>query len=161
MRERDGQTRDKVNTMGCKLQPKVGTWAFAVYSSFQLFCILLKIFLGNVGKKGGKKKRCELGIYYKWWEIPKGHFSKKWPLICLLFAILNAFSIDTGPLETHLTWNMAKINSVFSFPVAVRIYKVSKHLLSAKQYDRCCFLKNLLPLSHGISSLPFRVPVAL
>lgn len=44
------------------------------------------------------------------------------------------------PTETHLTWNIAKINSVFSFFSCDEIPQtLPNHLLTAKQYDRCCF----------------------
>lgn len=53
--ERDGQTRDKVNTMGCKLQSRRWGREHLLYSSFN-FSVYLKIFR-KCWEKGGKKKK--------------------------------------------------------------------------------------------------------
>lgn len=78
MRERDGQTRDKVNTTECKLQSRRWGREHLLYSSFN-FSVYLKIFFRKCWEKGGKKKKDVNLEYIINDEIPKGHFSKKWP----------------------------------------------------------------------------------
>lgn len=80
------------------------------------FLYTWKFSLGNVGKKEARKKKEDVNLEYIINdEIPKGHFSKKWPFNMSVVCNFERIFHWHRPTETHLTWNMAKINSVFSF----------------------------------------------
>ena len=115
MEDRDGQTHDKANTTECKIYNLGAGDVLICCTVLSTFLYTWKFPLGTVGRKEARKKR-EMNLEYIINdEIPKGHFSKKWPFNMSVVWDFECIFHWYRPTETHLTWNMAKINSVFSF----------------------------------------------